>query len=493
MPNARAAVAAAVLALAGANPASATLTFTGLWEVPGGAVDLSGFGPGANAGRLNIGSDLFYDRATNSFWGLPDREPGGGLIDFAPRVHRFGLTLSPTGTITGFNLLQTVVFTRDGLPFTGLNPRLATGSAANLGRSLDPEGLVVLPNGNFLVNDEYGPSLYEFAPDGIFIRAFRTPDNLLPREPGGNLNFVDGRPTIDRGRQDNRGFEGLTISNDGRTVIGILQDPLVSEGAPDGRRSRNLRIVTYDYATGEPGAQYIYQLEALADINARVPGSPFGVNAQGRNIGVSAITMLPSGKLLVVERDNRGFGIEDPTATGAPVGTKRVYLISLAGATDVSAIDLTGTNALPAGVRPVSKILFLDAQAALQAAGVPVGEKIEGIAFGPWVQGGLSMFLVTDNDFSVTQTGAGVQFDICTSGVGGRSFQIPLNGICPEGTALIPSFIYGFRVSGASLAAVVPEPATWALLVSGFGVVGGALRLRGRRAALAGRGGLPRA
>ena len=474
----------ACAALAAASPARAAIEFTGAFAVAGDAVDLSGLGPSANGGRLNFGSDLFYDRASGTFWGLPDRGPGGGLIDYAPRVHQFGLDLAPSGAITGFRLLQTVVFTQDGLTFTGLNPRLATGSAANLGRSLDAEGLVRLANGNLLVADEYGPSLYEFAPDGAFIRAFATPANILPRQPDGTPNFVDGRPTINRGRQDNRGFEGLTISNDGKTVIAILQDPLVNEGAPDGRRSRNLRIVTYDYATGQPGAQYIYQLEALADINARVPGNTFGQNAQGRNIGVSSITMLPNGKMLVVERDNRGFGVEDPTATGAPVATKRVYLISFAGATDVSGLDLTGTNTLPAGVRPVSKILYLDVQAALEAAGVPVGEKIEGLAFGPWLGDALSMFLVTDNDFSVTQTGQGVQFNVCTSGVGGAAVQVALDLPCPEGKALIPSFIYGFRISGDALAAVVPEPASWAMLIAGFGLVGGALRRR-RPAALA--------
>ncbi len=472
----RAAAAAAALAMA--SPSPAAITFTGLWEVPGGAVDLSGLGPGANAGRLNFGSDLFYDRASGTFWGLPDRGPGGGLIDFAPRAHQFGLAISPAGAVTGFSLLSTVVFSRDGLLFTGLNPRLATGSAADLGRSLDAEGLVRLASGNLLVADEYGPSLYEFAPDGSFIRAFRPPENIIPKAAGGTPNFVDGRPTITRGRQDNRGFEGLTISNDGRTVIAIMQDPLVNEGNPDGRRSRNLRIVTYDYETGEPGAQYVYQLEDLSDINARVPGNTFGQNSQGRNIGVSAITMLPNGQMLVVERDNRGFGIGDPDGTGRPVATKRVYLVSLAGATDVSALDLSGSNSLPEGVRPVAKTLFLDAQAALQAAGAPVGEKIEGIALGPWVGGGLMMFLVTDNDFSVTQTGEGVQREICTGGLGGGFVEVALGTPCPEGKALIPSYIYAFRITGDALGSIVPEPAAWAMMIAGFGLVGGTLRRR---------------
>ena len=41
----------------------------------------------------------------------------------------------------------------------GLNPLLLNANAATLGRSFDPEGLVVDPRtGHFLVADEYGPT-----------------------------------------------------------------------------------------------------------------------------------------------------------------------------------------------------------------------------------------------------------------------------------------------------------------------------------------------
>ncbi|MBS3962622.1 MAG: PEPxxWA-CTERM sorting domain-containing protein [Sandarakinorhabdus sp.] len=92
------------------------------------------------------------------------------------------------------------------------------------------------------------------------------------------------------------------------------------------------------------------------------------------------------------------------------------------------------------------------------------------------------MILVSDNDFSVTQTGQGVQFDVCTSGIGGISSQVALGAACPDGQALIKTYTYVFKVSGDSLA-LVPEPATWAMMIAGFGLVGGALRRR--RAAMA--------
>jgi hypothetical protein len=435
--------------------------------------------PAYGGNLLSFGSDLWYDRASNSFWGNTDRGPGGGLIDFAPRLHQFALGINADGSVGGFALQKTVVFKKDGQPFTGLNPKLAPQADKSvLGSSLDPEGIAIRANGNFLVADEYGPSLYEFDKDGNYIRSFTTPANLVPRDASG-LNYVDGRGTITSGRQDNRGFEGLTLSKDGKTAYAILQDPLVNEGAQnDGRRSRNVRLVAFDVASGEATAQYIYQLEPRADINQRVPDNNFNATSQGRNIGVSSIVALGNGKFLVLERDNRGLGVDDPNAL-VPVGSKRAYLIDLAGATDVSGISLAGTSDLPAGVVPVAKTLWLDIAAELAAAGITIPEKMEGLALGPLIDGGMSLVVVTDNDFSVTQTGEGVQFSVCTSGAGGISSQVALGLACPDGQSLIPSHALVFRVSGADLAAVgVPEPGTWALMIGGFGLVGAQLRRR---------------
>jgi hypothetical protein len=356
------------------------------------------------------------------------------------------------------------VFTKGGNNFNGLNPSLLNSNAGVLGLSFDPEGLAVAPNGNFYVSDEYGPSVYEFSSNGSFMRPFETPANIIP-QTGSIPNYVDGRPIITSGRQDNRGFEGVTLSPDGSKLFAMLQDPLVNEGSPDGRRSRNLRIFEFDTATGKSVAQYIYQLENLADINARVPSDTFGSNSQGRNIGISAITALNENEFLVLERDNRGLGVDDPTGS-APVASKRVYKIDLTGATDVSGISLAGTNTLPSGVNAVNKSLFLDIAAALQAAGQVIPEKFEGLAIGPQLaDDSYALLLGTDNDFSVTQTGSGTQFDVCTNGT-----QIPIDQGCSAGSTLIPSYLYSFKASNAELAGFVPpekvpEPASTAGLI----------------------------
>ena len=78
-------------AIALAAPASA-VTYVNQIAISGSAIDFGLLGSGPNFNRLGgFGSDLVYDAATNQFYGLTDRGPGGGLIDYAPRIQSFYL------------------------------------------------------------------------------------------------------------------------------------------------------------------------------------------------------------------------------------------------------------------------------------------------------------------------------------------------------------------------------------------------------------------
>jgi phosphodiesterase/alkaline phosphatase D-like protein len=438
-----------------------TPSFASAVAVPGNATDLFP-GSGANQNRLGgFGSDLFYDARENVYYALADRGAGGGVLNYSNRVEKFNIELNDkTGAIESYKLLGSVAFiiaagtTFNGktyavdTPFNGLNAKLLTGDSSDLGLSLDPEGIVVGANGNLFVSDEYGPSVYEFSPEGVFIRAFSQPANVLPKT-GTTLDFA-AASTPTTGRQDNRGYEGLAISPDGTKLFAILQDPLQNEGTPNGRSGRNLRIVRFDVATGKSDAQYIYTLESLADINDRIPGTKddFGSTSQGRNIGVSSITAISDREFLVIERDNRGLGVAD--VTGAiPVGSKRVYKIDLTGATDVSNVTLN-SNTLPADVTPVRKSLYLDIADSLTKAGQIIPEKIEGLTVGERLaDGSYALIIATDNDFSVTQDGSNVQFDVYSNGKEG--LQVPIDSPAPEGFSLLPSYIYSFKADAKSL------------------------------------------
>ena len=81
---------------------------------------------------------------------------------------------------------------------------------------------------------------------------------------------------------------------------------------------------------------------------------------QGRNIGVSAIHAINDTQFLVLERDNRGIGVDDPAGARA-VGSKRIYKINITGATDVTKNSSSVPMLFPPASSPVTKSpVFID-------------------------------------------------------------------------------------------------------------------------------------
>src|SRR5262245_42707052 len=192
----------------------------------GAMLDRSG-GTDVNTGRVGFFSDIYYDPHRDEWWGLSDRGPGGGTLHYATRVQRFSLTIDKkTGAISNFKIEKTVIFKDEsGDPLDGIAP----SPRSVLGNAFDPEGFVFNPNnGNFLISDEYGPSLYEFDRHGKLLRRFTTPANLIPQNDSGTPNFADDTGNT-KGKRGNRGFEGLAISPDGAFAYAMLQSAMINE------------------------------------------------------------------------------------------------------------------------------------------------------------------------------------------------------------------------------------------------------------------------
>jgi hypothetical protein len=361
------------------------------------------------------------------------------------------------------------------LAFTGLAP----SPTSVLGRSLDPEGIVVRPNGNFIVSDEYGPSVYEFGRNGRLVRAFTTPANLIPRSGSGVPNFAGDTGNV-AGKRTNRGFEGLAISPDGKFVYAMLQSAMLDEGAASGVYSR---IVKFDTATGLAVAQYAYRMEG---------------SSQGR--GISALVALNDHEFLVLERNNRGVGVPDANLASP---NKKVFTIDLTGALDVTGVTLPATGAFAGAVTKTAAPAFIAIDAnALAALGGRIPEKWEGLTIGPRLADGQFSILVgTDNDFSITQNADGIQFDVYYSPGTGLRIQCDIGTFdhCTSlnsdgslggaftgdvtGFDLIPAVLYAYKSADGDLAgfvALAPLPTSWSMLAVGAGLlaVAGALARR---------------
>ncbi|WP_271008306.1 esterase-like activity of phytase family protein [Paucibacter sp. B51] len=464
------AVSAAVLLASATLAAHAAPSFVNGLALDGAALDLSG-GSSVNNGRLGYFSDIYYDTKRNEWWGLSDRGPGGGTLNYNTRVQRFTLDVDfNTGAISNFKIAETVVFQSAGQGLNGLAPKPKN----QLGLAFDPEGVVINPRtGTFLVSDEYGPSVREFSRSGELIRTFNTPANLVPRNAAtGVANYADDTGN-NAGKRTNRGFEGLAISPDGKYAYAMLQSAMLDEGGGNGSVNR---IVKFDTATGEAVAQYAYQMKR-----------------SGQGQGISALVAINDHEFYVLERNNRGIGVGAELATA----DKEVYRIDLTGATDVSGLNLsTGSYTK---VSKSGQILDLDANT-LAALGGKSPEKWEGLAIGPKLANGNYLILAgTDNDYSVTQNASGEQFDVYFRFSDANPYATSIQ--CPLGTVigctgaassvpqdgsyrLLPGVLHAYTISEAELGnytAPVPEPSSWALMAGGLLALGGLARRRSQK------------
>lgn len=353
------------------------------------------------------------------------RQPSGIIFPmpgYHPRIHLYRLTGS--GAI---ELVDAIVLKDPkGRPVTGLpnknygstgeTPYAMDGSIVTLDpdgdgiggydeSGIDSEGLVALKDGSFWVSDEYGPHMVHFDASGREIERINPFAADARNKPGRTL------PAELATRWPNRGMEGLAITPDGKTLVGLMQSNLYNPNRAVG--SINLtRIVTVHLDTGAT-AQYLYRQDAAGLAN-------------------SEIVALSATRFLVIERDTRFFGLD-----AGPV-RKNVYRVDLAGATNVDRsnapllagspdLSISAANGLlvqgktleqlvkdggaadnfaagwaqlaALGVRPTSKVLVYDAVASQKYP----HDKLEGL----WVIDANRLGLLNDDDFTVESDGKG--------------------------------------------------------------------------------------
>ena len=189
-----------------------------------------------------------------------------------------------------------------GAGSTGENPMDINGNPLPTSEDgIDSEGMAMAADGSFWISDEYGPHIIHVDRNG------KTLEKINPFSPGARK-----LPLVLARRRPNRGMEGLTVTPDGKTLVGIMQFPLYNPSSTAVANSLVIRIVTFDIASGVT-KQFVYMMESPT-LQA-----------------VSEITAIDNNNFLVLERD----GLFATDANRATV-FKKIYKISLTGATDIS-------------------------------------------------------------------------------------------------------------------------------------------------------------
>jgi hypothetical protein len=337
-------IAAALLAIGGASPATAQALVERVDQV---TLDPAMF----DAGFGGI-SGIDYDRRKRRWVLLSDDRS-----DHAPA--RF-YTVRIERRVSGWRIdkgRRVVLRDAGGATF----PKAGTGQAG-----VDPESIRIAPDGRLVlwtsegdVQAGFGPALRRSDRRGRLLDTVALPANLV-LDPAGK-----------RGIRDNGTLEGMTHTPDGALWL-AMEAPLIEDGSP--ARAGNAPLVRFTrMPPGKATQQFAYRLDA-------VPLSQHGENADN---GVTEILALDDRRMLVLERSGAR------NADGRFAFHCRLYLADFTLASDVADVDSLKDQA--AGI--AGKQLLLDFDT---LPGDSLGN-LEGMA---WMPGSRDrILLVNDNNF----------------------------------------------------------------------------------------------
>lgn len=316
----------------------------------------------------SMGSGLEWTGRGDEYLALCDRGPGDGIGEYHCRVQRVRISIEPgSAAPLKAELLATIMLKDEsGGPLIGLQTDML--------RRYDPEGIRLGPGGVLYISEEYGPAIDAFHLDGARSLRLGVPAAFIPEHRSGNP-LEELPPANTKGRQPNRGFEGLAISADGRLLYAAPQSPLLQDGALNAEGKRfgvSVRFLELNTRTGAT-RELVYQIDDASH-------------------GISEVLWANERTLLVLERD------------GSDRRVRRIYAADFSAATDVSGRERLPSLGLPPGVKVMEKRLLLDLMDPAWADRLTTGvrgmpEKIEGLTFGPDLPDGRrTLILATDND-----------------------------------------------------------------------------------------------
>lgn len=241
--------------------------------------------------------------------------------------------------------------------------------------SIDPEGIAVAETGTFYISSE-GDVDENIDP---FIGCFDAKGQLLYRLPIPE-KFMPGKH---KGVRDNRAFESLTLSHDGRYLYTATENALKQDGPKTGFKRESLsRILKFDVKQRQSVGEFVYRVGKVSEPKTRLHGP--GTNGLA--------------DLLVFDKEGDFLSIERSYTLGAGFAAK-LFRISAKDAVDVSA---------QYGLFDKDEELVFDVKKAVQKTEMAVVstwvedvDNLEGMSMGPTLSDGRrTLIMVSDNNFN---------------------------------------------------------------------------------------------
>ncbi|MCF8205093.1 MAG: esterase-like activity of phytase family protein [Methylotenera sp.] len=369
----------AALSLVSLPALAQTLNYLGQQIVPTSAVFR-----GVPVGGL---SSIDYVPATGHYLAISDDRSDRGparFYELALDLSKFRRSASPGDAgVSWVNM--TTILDLDGQPF---------------GRNMvDPESLRLDARRNLIYWSNEGqrssagfqnPTVRRMTPDGKPAGEFPVPAYYNPS--GSAAGLAAG----DVGVYNNLAFESIALTPDGKTLWTMTENGLAQDSLPTavGRGSR-ARMLSFDLDSGKAGAEYVYDV-------GPVPFPPAKAGDFATN-GVPDMLALSDHEFIVIERAY-AVGAQTPgiaALTKLPTSnTIKLFMVDTRGATDVAG----WTSIKGREVTPVKRTLLMDLSSLKNDDGSILAlDNIEGLTFGPVVNGKRTLILVSDNNFNPAQ------------------------------------------------------------------------------------------
>lgn len=340
--------------------------FSGLDIIPGvegGYMTLCDRGPNVDADNLNGGTAAGYFPMTGFNPAFYEIRTEADSIRFV----KMTTLKNPTGGPVSGLPMPDASNVPHSTYYSSINP--ITDAPTDV-YGIDCESIVPGIDNDYIIGDEYGPSVWSV--DKI---TGKVKTRFTPYTIGANDILID---TVYKYRRSNRGFEDVAVTPSGKFVA-ILQSPAYNPNGTAGDASQIHRLLEYDMNNGKMKTYaYLHQ--------------PKTGNLREKDWKIGDLVAINDFEFLVIEHALRNG--ED---------SKKIYKIDLRGATPITTdnfggktleqlVDAKGLAGF--GIVPVQRSLFLN----LLANGWdPKLEKPEGLA----IVNDSTISVCNDNDFGI--------------------------------------------------------------------------------------------